>query len=863
MGNFLVLPLGIKDRYGANIANYDLEFDIGFLDVPSQIAAITTSMLYHLLLMPVAGLGLLAMKWVTQPDALLTMLSDLYRKLVDPLFNIVSFPLLAILAVGILFLYISIDTVRYTSSFRQDAERMIVGTALAVVAVVLARDPFGPVAFVLRSIREIVRDITRGESLAATTVDSFLAPITQTLSYGAPLGSACAEQWSDSMRRSGTTITCAKAIDSVGFGTTAAVLLAVIAALSMLIYAALAVFRMAIHLFGGTWRIAVIPYAVLMAIVQRRKFVTISSLLGVAAAHYVMVLVVLLITLIGPPLFTAFMTEIVTNGNEPAGAGRLVLGMLVMALGYGVMTYVLNRVSRSSGALARSLRLSGQRSLNAHLGAPGGSSSSLSILGSGQKDDLAEKQVSAVTKGAKSLLGSTTEKLFGDSDVEDPQGVDGPGKGGEDGEAGSGVTQDEAVASPFAAAQAPDFIVLDEDGKFRTKKGFAIGDVAAGVATAAGASTGVAAAAGIVAGAVGSMISGRGKKSDPDDADEQSPAYERDENGAVILPEGNPEDRTYFRHRQFSALASGIMVPSGMNGSAVHGRTPAPVEDVFGDQITDDSEGTDHPGSGMEGTAGGDHGLPVEGAAVPVDDTDLGFTGQPREMPVDEYADTDTSQSGGWDYGYREPSPEVGTDSLPGEGVEVEGETPEQGGRHRAADEPTDHPGHEATPPVAPGIIGGSSVPPAPPEDAGTAGAADTVPVRETPPPARTPEQVREDYPVLGMTSVGQDMAFLESGDIPVEPKPATKETASTGLLGSVTTEYRTDDYVETTASSVPDATFVAGRDAAITDSRVISAAMGHGDITAVPLDDPSMSLTFEINAEGENVVSPKHDFGF
>lgn len=880
MGNLLVLPFGIEDRFGTNIANYDVKFDIGFLDLPSQIAAMVTGLMYHMLLMPLAGLGLLAMKWVTQPDALLTVLSDLYRKLVDPIFEIVSFPLLAILAVGILFLYISIDTVRYTSSFRQDAERMIVGTALALVAVVLARDPFGPVAFMLRSIREIVRDITRGDSLPATTVDSFLAPITQTLSYGAPLNSACAAEWSEAMSRPGMTPTCVQALDTVGFGAPAAVLLAVTTATAMLVYAALAVFRMAIHLFGGTWRVAVIPYAVLATIVQRRKYATISNLLGMAAAHYVMVLVVLLISLIGPPLFTAFMVEIVTDGNEPAGTGRLILGMIVMALGYGVMTYVLNKISHSSGALARSLRLSGQRSLDAHLGAPGTSAfSSLSLMGDGQKDDLAEKQVSAVSKGAKALLGAASTKVLGDSVVEDWLNGSGSGSDNGDGEgkgkAGSGVTQDEAVASPFASALAPDFIVLDENGQFQTKQGFAVGDTAAKLASMAGASSGTASAVGAVAGALGAMFGGRKATGSDDDAEPAAPIYERDANGAVILPEGNPEDRSYFRHRQFSALASGLMVPSGMNGSAVHGRTPPPVEDVFsgldgetgetGDEGRTESldEGTDLPGSGVSDPAPVD----PEAGDMPVDDADYGFTGEQRQMPEDEFpedlnagddlAGNAGAEQQGWDYGYQEPSPEMGTDHF-------EQETEDNSGRHRASAEEDAAP----TPPVAPGIVGGGSVPPAaevaptpdPVVDNGHAAPAPTPAPAET---ASTETQRRENYPVLGMTTVGADMEFLSTGEVPDAPKPAAKEAPASGLLGSVTTEYRVDDYVETSVSSVPDATFVAGREAAITDSRVISAAMGHGDITAVPLDDPSMSLTFEINADGENVVSPKHDFGF
>lgn len=166
MNNLFVGPFGLTDKFGTNIANYDLRYDPGFLDIPSQAAAIFTGLLYHLILLPVSALGLKAMELVMSPDSVLTPLSNLYRRLVDPIFEIVSFPLLAILAVGILFVYISFDTIRYTSSFRQDSERIIVGVALAFVAVVLARDPFGPVAFVLRSLREIIRDMTRGDSLA-------------------------------------------------------------------------------------------------------------------------------------------------------------------------------------------------------------------------------------------------------------------------------------------------------------------------------------------------------------------------------------------------------------------------------------------------------------------------------------------------------------------------------------------------------------------------------------------------------------------------------------------------------------------------------------------------------------------------
>lgn len=880
MGNLFVGPFGLTDRFGTNIANYDLMHDVGFLDIPSQAAAIFTGLIYHLVLLPIAALGLKAMELVVSPDSLLTPLSELYRRLVDPIFDIVSFPLLAILAVGILFLYISFDTVRYSSSFRQDSERVIIGTALAVVAVVLARDPFGPVAFILRSLRDVIRDMTRGTdtSLQSNTVDSFLAPITQSLSFGAPLSdTSCAQQWSEALRRPGLEVTCEQPLTDVGFGMAGSALLGTIAALALIAFAGLAIFRMAVHLFGGTWRLAVIPYAVLMTIVQRRQYMKISNLLGMAAAHFVMVLVVMVLSLIGPPLFTAFMASIVED--DRGSSGRMAISMVVMALGYAAMTYLLHRVSQSSGTLARTLRLSSNRNLNSHFGAPGGSSVGGYSMLNPRKEDLAGAQASAVAGGAKALMGKVTGNLGATSTGPSGEGVpetgtsEGAGDGHETGAAG--VTQDEAVATPFDTALHPDFIVLDEEsGQFQTKQGFAYGDkymsgstdtmswpgeavrsmiwkigggTVGGGAEGADDADGSDGKAGSVASKMGSFATAATAA-----AGAATPAAAV----AAVAGAALSGDRGSFRLLQLGASSSGLWLPTGNKGSAMHGRIPlpsAPDEDM-----SDVDEQA--PGDRYEQIVGSD--TDPGGRADDQVDIDAEYYGQgpaPREMPVD-------------------PSAEIDDEDV----VEDE-DSATDGGRHRAPDsadrEPVEDTAVEpetetrAAAPVEHGVLGGTapvtpvSEPTTPsPETSSTSTTPVSVPAEKSPAPVEPPRPSAPDYSRVGMAPVDRDMAFLETGDAPAAAVVTESTSPSDpALLGSVTTpDPQPTDYVETASSaSVPSVTYVAGEEMRMRDSRMVSAAMGFGDYGMLAADSPASDLNFEVSPTGENIVSSAHDMGF
>lgn len=363
--NTLIGPLGLRDQFGTNIGYYDLVYDTGPLDMLANVAGMLASFIYQFLTLPATGLGIWLTDIATKPQRLFAPLEDFYERLLSPIFDIVPFPAVAVLAVSVLFLYISFEKKATETNLRRDAERVIIGLALAVVAVVLARNPFTPMRVGFEMVQSVASDLVGGTNSGQITVDTFLAPMTQIATYGAALNPQCSAQWSQMMASGQDAVPCADSVESVGFGLITLSVFAILPAVAFLIFGGITLWKMAIHLFHGSWRAVFIPFATVVAIFRRRRFDVLTSLVGAAVAHYVMTVIIVFIALVGPALATGLLSEVVGEGDS---AGRFSIGLLLLTAVYAALSWGLIKLTSSTGALAKMLRISSEERLEQHYG---------------------------------------------------------------------------------------------------------------------------------------------------------------------------------------------------------------------------------------------------------------------------------------------------------------------------------------------------------------------------------------------------------------------------------------------------------------------------------------------------------------
>lgn len=454
--NTIIGPLGLTDRFGTNIGYYDLVYDVGMLDILSNVAAMLASVVYQFFSLPALGLGIWLTDIATKPQRLFAPLENFYEGLIGPVFEIVPFPAVAVLAVSVLFLFISFEKKATTSNLRRDTERVIIGMALAVVAIVLARNPFTPMRKGFEVVQSVVADLFGATSSGQITVDSFLLPLTQITTYGAPLSGQCSAQWSQMLASGQDSLPCADSMESVGFGLISLSIFAIFPAAAFLAFAGITIWKTAIHLFHATWRMTFIPFAMLMAIFQRRRFDVLTSMVGTAVAHYLMTVVVVFIALVGPGMATGLLGEIV--GDE-GNALRFTGGMGFLLASYAALSWAMLKITSSTGALAKLLRISGEERLERHYG------TDVPARNIGEPDKVYgllpwTKNGSTNVKDHTRFGKNKKPALAGQTDNPDPNGAGSASTASDEKQAPGGLVREETATTAYPTAEPADQSLL-------------------------------------------------------------------------------------------------------------------------------------------------------------------------------------------------------------------------------------------------------------------------------------------------------------------------------------------------------------------------------------------------------------------
>lgn len=392
----------IQDRFGTSAWDYEILIQAG-LNPGKNIMYAVISIIYHLLIRPWVIVSAWATELATGENGASSWLFNAYQKILEPVTKIVNVGYLAVLAVSILLVYISWER-KSAKSFGNDLGRFFTGLSFGIVAVYLATNPFRPMEKIFGFVRDLSGDMARvaGGGQPANIVDYFLAPITQISTYGRAInGDMQMKRWSEGLGLGRKADTINKSLGEPfqelakepSFSYLGLEFFAVLAVIALLVFTAVAVFRFAIHLFHASWRSVAVIFVILWAIVKRRRYEEIGNFLGMTAAHTLMASLIFSLMQMLPPIGFAAMSA--ATGTRAATNGASAASIITTFVVYVFSTWLLIKLSSSTGAIARALRLGTTKELQTRLaGDP--------MMGDNFSDTLNKALV-----GGPSVLGST------------------------------------------------------------------------------------------------------------------------------------------------------------------------------------------------------------------------------------------------------------------------------------------------------------------------------------------------------------------------------------------------------------------------------------------------------------------------
>lgn len=859
--NIVVWIFGLTDRFGTNIGNYRLLLDPSFIDPKGNAWATFAELIYTWWVLPGAAAGMWVLEFITHPQKLFSPLEKAYTALLDPVFNILPPISLAVLGMTVLLLYITFERRGSSLSIRHDAERIIVGFLLSVTAVVLARNPFGPMRAAMEFIQDVAAELSGGSSgdVGSPTVDSFLGPLTRIITYREELNDSCIAEWSQSLRDIGSSGPgCAPDASNVDASLAFSAFIGGWPVLAMTIFAGIAIFKLAIHLFHASWRLSCAWIAIILAVFRRRQFDGIIAFLAPAVAHAIMSILIMTLALIGP--ITAMAITSSVAGNEGGGLvamARFFLSIVLLFFAYCFMIYALLWMTKKTGRISKILRIHGSDTMRDHYA----TRSPQKVVFSG-KDDMGDEDIYNVPwsrKLTKSGWNMSPEerKKAGPVSLGKPRtkgAAGGSGSGSSDNDkptSGYGSSQDghmnDEMRTQKFPAQAADSSVIDpSDKKTQDQEKTQPPQPRSGVRGAKDKAKN-AVTDNRATRTVGKAVGGAKKVAKP-----------------VLNKDGSvPTSLTQ------AATNVGRSMATGLAGKSL-------LRKKQSDFVNTENAGSPNaPAPGMEGSA-------LVGRAPVMPPRSLRPDGTPVEPAAAGQGDSSSSGTLGQlvnDQPATQPAPRhaqgaetSGQDTTTPSGQGKAAQSAPRRGKHAKND---DQPatgsgqGHKPLgglssdrsasstprPDAATGTRPGMSAAPSPMparDDAAGQSRGDETPVHENESDRSRDERPYQRY---GMTEIEQDQKFLK-GEAQKKPaltkRPAPRKNIKARTPVAPVPAPKANVY----SQSVPDATYAARRATTVSDSRALSNALGHGDRTPVPSSDPANTLLFDV-VGGKNTATP------
>lgn len=356
----VVSELGIKDKWGTNLGDYQVQYDVGLLDMVGHGLALIVTIIYATLVQPLGALSAGLLNQVASPQKYLSMLEKAYTWLLKPVFSVVSPVALAVLVASLTLLVMFFRR----STIMSQPNGQLMQNALSsyfviIFATWLLMNPFKLLRWAFEVLEGTINDITQG--LTASSMDgsmtaNYLTTVTQLINFGGVLNESASGVWSQALR-AGRDLKdvpqLADHISKVNPGSIFSSLTAGASGVAMLAFSIVCFFLVAFYLFELAWRTAAVPFFMYYGAYNFRRMDLIWETLGRIASYFGMTAIVALCAIAGPVLATGIIAEIF--GNKYA-----FLQIVTSVLVYALMTWLMVTFLKPTGRVAEMMRLQGK-----------------------------------------------------------------------------------------------------------------------------------------------------------------------------------------------------------------------------------------------------------------------------------------------------------------------------------------------------------------------------------------------------------------------------------------------------------------------------------------------------------------------
>ena len=356
----VVSELGIKDKWGTNVGDYQVQYDVGLLDMVGHGLALIVTIIYATLVQPLGAMSAGLLNQIANPKKYLGMLEDAYTWLLKPIFSLAS-PMT--IALGVASLVMLVMFFRRSTLMSQPNGQLMQNALSSYFVIIFATwllmNPFKLLRWAFETLEGVLNDLTQG--MTASSSDGsmtahYLTTVTQLINFGGVLNDSAGGAWSQALR-AGRDIKdvpqLADQISKVNPGSIFSALTAGGAGVAMLIFSIVCFFYMVFYLFELAYRTAAVPFFMYYGAYNFRRMDLIWHTLGRIASYFGMTAIVALCAVAGPVLATGIISDLF--GNKFAFL-QIVTSIFV----YALMSWMMVKFLKPNGRVAEMMRLHGK-----------------------------------------------------------------------------------------------------------------------------------------------------------------------------------------------------------------------------------------------------------------------------------------------------------------------------------------------------------------------------------------------------------------------------------------------------------------------------------------------------------------------
>lgn len=356
----VVSELGIKDKWGTNIGDYQIQYDVGLLDMVGHGLALIVTIIYATLVQPLGALSAGLLNQIANPKKYLGMLENAYTWLLKPIFSLAS-PMTV--ALGVASLVLLVMFFRRSTLMSQPNGQLMQNAMSSYFVIIFATwllmNPFKLLRWAFEALDGVLNDLTQGmtgSSADGSMTAHYLTTVTQLINFGGVLNDSSGGAWSQALR-AGRDIKdvpqLADQISKVNPGSIFSALTAGGAGVAMLLFSIVCFFYMVFYLFELAWRTAAVPFFMYYGAYNFRRMDLIWHTLGRIASYFGMTSIVALCAVAGPVLATGIISDLF--GNKFAFL-QIVTSIFV----YALMSWMMVKFLKPNGRVAEFMRLHGK-----------------------------------------------------------------------------------------------------------------------------------------------------------------------------------------------------------------------------------------------------------------------------------------------------------------------------------------------------------------------------------------------------------------------------------------------------------------------------------------------------------------------